>query len=153
MYFASDYHEGLGGYDIVYSEVINGNWMLPQNPGYGVNSPADDYFPAFNKLGELYITSNRLGGRGKNDIYKTLKLDVDANQPDEYADIPPAVNLDDLAVEVNRHAIKMNPQMFHLYRVQNHLTSLLLCLNLMSKSRIKCICGDVPGWCKTGRFG
>jgi len=103
LYFASDYHEGLGGYDIVYSEVINGNWMLPQNPGYGVNSPADDYFPAFNKLGELYITSNRLGGRGKNDIYKTLKLDVDANQPDEYADIPPAVNLDDLAVEVNRH--------------------------------------------------
>ncbi|MBP6569488.1 MAG: tetratricopeptide repeat protein, partial [Saprospiraceae bacterium] len=71
LYFASDYHPGLGGYDIVYSEVVNGNWMFPQNPGYGINSPADDYFPAFNSLGELYITSNRLGGRGNNDIYKT----------------------------------------------------------------------------------
>ena len=63
--------------------MVNGNWMFPQNPGYGINSPADDYFPAFNSLGELYITSNRLGGRGNNDIYKTLQLDDDLETEEE----------------------------------------------------------------------
>lgn len=108
LYFASDYHQGLGGYDIVYSEVINGNWMLPKNPGYGVNSPADDYFPAFNSIGELYITSNRLGGRGNNDIYKTLQLDADLETEEEYANIPPAVNLDALAAETTKHTVNQS---------------------------------------------
>jgi len=105
LYFASDFHPGLGGYDIVFSEVVNGNWMLPKNPGYGVNSPADDYFPAFNSLGELYITSNRLGGRGKNDIYKTLQLDSDLDVEEELANIPPAVNLETLAEETTKYTV------------------------------------------------
>jgi tetratricopeptide (TPR) repeat protein len=111
LYFASDFHPGLGGYDIVYSEVINGNWMLPINPGYGVNSPADDYFPAFNTLGELYITSNRLGGRGNCDIYKTLRIDSDQNIEEDYADIPPAVNLEELALETTKNTVNTESAM------------------------------------------
>lgn len=104
LYFASDFHIGLGGYDIVFSEVVNGNWMPPVNPGYGVNSPGDDYFPAFNSLGELYITSNRLGGRGKNDIYKTLKMQNTQHQEEDFAFVPPAVSLDALTEETQKHA-------------------------------------------------
>ena len=100
MYFASDYHEGLGGFDILVSEVVHGTWMQPVNPGNGFNTPADEYFPAVNSLGELFICSNRLGGKGKNDLYKvtgTTPIEEPVIAAAEV--VPPAVNLEELAAE------------------------------------------------------
>ena len=70
LYFASDYHHGMGGYDIFHSLVKGGAWTHPENMANGINSPADDYYPVIKKDKEgIFFSSNRLGGRGMDDIY------------------------------------------------------------------------------------
>lgn len=45
LYFASEAHNSIGGYDIFKSVRDNeGNWSEPQNLGYPINSSADDLF-------------------------------------------------------------------------------------------------------------
>ena len=74
LYFSSDYHQGLGGYDIFKSSVKNGSWSFAENMGKGINSPADDYYFTMNQYtGEMFFTSNRMGGRGNDDIYVASK--------------------------------------------------------------------------------
>jgi len=113
LYFSSDEHIGLGGYDIFFTRVNDGLWQLPINLGHGINSPADEYFPAINQSGELFYTSNKLGGRGANDIYMAIEIDVEADVPMladnvlviEEEDVPEAVSLEAMAIEVERHSI------------------------------------------------
>lgn len=110
LYFASDFHVGLGGYDVFMSEVYNGEWSEPYNMGNGVNSPSDDYFPTVNQLGELFIVSNRLGGKGNNDIYKVFEKKPTIK--DTYVDVPKAVNLDEMVVnQSNDMEIPAKPNM------------------------------------------
>jgi len=45
LYFASEAHSSMGGYDIFKSVLDdNGKWSEPQNLGYPINSAADDIF-------------------------------------------------------------------------------------------------------------
>ena len=108
LYFASDYHFGLGGYDNFTTTVVNGLWSRPQNLGKGVNSPSDDYYLTPDLQGNtFYFSSNRLGGRGKDDIYVAYPLMEQEEAPlavIEEMTVPPAVNLDDLAEEVKSDA-------------------------------------------------
>ncbi len=101
LYFSSDFYPGLGGYDIFTSKVENGSWMIPSNKGYGINSSADDYFPSFNNLGEFFLTTNRLGGKGNNDIYKVFET-LPTLSVKMQADAPAAVSLDALAAETEK---------------------------------------------------
>lgn len=103
LYFASDYHQGLGGYDIFKSKVTKGAWSFAENMGKGVNSPADDYYFVKNRdSGEMFFSSNRLGGRGNNDIYVAFKKEyiefasVDVPNIIQESSIPQAVVLDDV---------------------------------------------------------
>lgn len=71
LYFASDGHYGLGGLD-VFSSNISGvrQFSLPQNLGKPVNSNRDDFAYVLSADGKLvYLSSNRAGGRGDDDIY------------------------------------------------------------------------------------
>jgi peptidoglycan-associated lipoprotein len=72
LYFSSNYHPGMGGYDI-FKAVTNedGIWMV-ENMGSPVNSPGDDFGIAFVQ-GENrgMFSSNRKGSRG-DDIYSFL---------------------------------------------------------------------------------
>ncbi len=101
LYFASDFHFGLGGYDNFSSTVQGGQWTPALNMGKGINSPSDDYYLTPDLTdGTMYFSSNRLGGRGKDDIY--IAHELLKQQPAlAYAEInvPPAVNLEDLAKE------------------------------------------------------
>jgi hypothetical protein len=109
LYFSSDFYAGLGGFDIMVSETQNGVWMFPQNPGSGINSPGDEFFPYVNSQNELYITSDRLGGKGKFDIYKAFKLQNSTESMEELAIVPPpAVNLDQLAAQTQSPSQAMN---------------------------------------------
>lgn len=110
LFFASDDHIGLGGYDIFSTRVENGIWNEPLNLGHGINSPADDYFPAINLNGELFYTSNKLGGKGGNDIYKAVEIEevppmIVDNTVVENLEVPEAVSLESLALEVEKHTI------------------------------------------------
>lgn len=95
LYFASDFHTGIGGYDIFVSEKLGDiEYGIAINLGKGVNSPSDDYFFTMDGNGKYYFTSNRLGGLGGDDIYTAMPI-YDETIAEN---IPPAVNLDDLAV-------------------------------------------------------
>ena len=72
MYFSSQGHNSIGGYDIFVSYVNKlGQWETPINLGYPINTVYDDMFYSPHANGKLaYIASNRAGGKGGMDIYK-----------------------------------------------------------------------------------
>jgi outer membrane protein OmpA-like peptidoglycan-associated protein len=75
LYFASDGHPGLGGLDIFISKMEkDGTFKDVQNVGEPANCAKDDFaliIDTTTKLG--FLTSNREGGVGKDDIYKFLE--------------------------------------------------------------------------------
>jgi peptidoglycan-associated lipoprotein len=72
IYFASNGHIGMGGFDIYKTEKDqNGAYLLPVNLKSPVNSFADDFGMIIEKNGERgFLTSNRSGGKGSDDIYQ-----------------------------------------------------------------------------------
>lgn len=71
MYIASQGNESLGGYDIFISKKTGSGWSKPENMGYPINTPYDDFFFAATANGKYaYISSNRPGGKGGFDLYK-----------------------------------------------------------------------------------
>ncbi len=70
MYFSSKGHEGMGGYDVFYSEFDGSSWSKAKNMGTPVNSPANDiYFRKVRNSNTIYLSSDRKGGYGNMDIY------------------------------------------------------------------------------------
>ena len=82
IYFASNGHVGMGGFDIYKTSADeNGAYILPVNLKAPVNSSYDDFGMIVEKSGERgYLASNRPGGKGGDDIYQfelpKLKLSV-----------------------------------------------------------------------------
>src|SRR5690606_37301223 len=71
MYICSEGTGSLGGYDIFVSHKTQGSWSKPENLGYPINTPYDDFFFASTANGKFaYIASNRPEGKGGYDIYK-----------------------------------------------------------------------------------
>ena len=71
LFFASDGREGLGGLDIYYTKMQeNEQFSAPQNLGKPYNSEADDFgFIVDIDAKNGYLSSNRTGGNGEDDIY------------------------------------------------------------------------------------
>ncbi|MCO4292164.1 OmpA family protein [Solitalea sp. MAHUQ-68] len=78
FYFASNGFGGMGGLDVYRALSLGDNkWSAPKNVGYPVNTPQDDFnmiFAADGKSG--YLSSNRTGGKGMDDIYQFTKKDL-----------------------------------------------------------------------------
>lgn len=79
LYFASDYHLGMGGFDIFKTyRLADGTWATPQNLRAPFNSGADDFGLVIDHFSPLtegvfrqgYFTSNRPNGKGSDDIYR-----------------------------------------------------------------------------------
>ena len=71
IYFASDWHNGLGGLDIFRADFDNNYATNVVNLGMGVNSSRDDYGFIFDsKSNSGYFTSNRSEGKGNEDIWQ-----------------------------------------------------------------------------------
>lgn len=112
LYFASDFHYGLGGYDNFVARVSDGVWTEAENMGKGINSPSDDYYLTPDVSGgTIYFASNRLGGRGKDDIYigHLLKAQEPLMALDEV--VPEAVDLEELAMANKSDEANMDPGM------------------------------------------
>lgn len=76
IYFASDGHYGLGGLDIYSSKYDGENWSEPRNIGAPFNTSYDDFNYVYNmEEGVGFISSNRPGGKGSDDIYAFQYLD------------------------------------------------------------------------------
>ncbi len=70
LFFASDGLPGFGGLDIFSCKQIAGKWILNRNEGLGINSFADDFGIYFTDNNKGYVSSNRDGSVGSDDIYK-----------------------------------------------------------------------------------
>jgi len=75
FFAASAQADNYGSMDLYMSEWKNGTWLQPQNLGPKVNRPSWESQPNFSADGKtLYFVSNRSGGQGKQDIWKTFRL-------------------------------------------------------------------------------
>ena len=75
LYFATDGHPGLGGLDIFMARINpDGTFQEPINIGAPANSPQDDFaYLIDTKTRKGFLSSNREGGKGFDDIYKFLE--------------------------------------------------------------------------------
>lgn len=71
LYFSSTGHIGLGGGDVFVSRLgENGEWSTPENLGYPINTPGDEYGIYVSADGQTaYFSSDRAGGFGDMDLY------------------------------------------------------------------------------------
>jgi len=72
LYFSSKGHLNMGGYDI-FKTVKNekGEWSIPENMGYPINSLGDDIdFVLNTETGRAYFSSIRPDGYGEFDVYE-----------------------------------------------------------------------------------
>jgi len=74
LFFSSNGHKGFGGLDIFYADKsnpeVNDSWNVRKNIGSPFNTKKDDFgFFANPQMTQGYLTSNRVGGKGGDDIY------------------------------------------------------------------------------------
>ena len=75
LYFSSNGYEhlGMGGLDIFKTSFEDGKWTAPENLKYPLNSAGDDFGIIFKGLKEEgYLSSNRKGSKGSDDIYSFI---------------------------------------------------------------------------------
>lgn len=74
LFFSSDWHHGMGSYDVFRAEMANNRPTTLYHMGNGINSNRDDigfvYDPVASKG---YVVSNRIGGSGQEDIYRVAR--------------------------------------------------------------------------------
>ncbi|MDR2836157.1 MAG: OmpA family protein [Bacteroidales bacterium] len=76
LYFSSDGHVGIGGYDIFFSKIIDNTFTKPKNIGFPINTENDDIGFVVNTSGsKAYFASNKLKGIGGWDIYSISLFD------------------------------------------------------------------------------
>jgi outer membrane protein OmpA-like peptidoglycan-associated protein/tetratricopeptide (TPR) repeat protein len=75
LYFASDGHPGLGGLDVFVSKADKDDtYKAVLNLGEPLNSSKDDFGYLINHSSRIgYVTSNRDGGQGGDDIYRFIE--------------------------------------------------------------------------------
>ncbi|WP_320814685.1 OmpA family protein [Flavobacterium sp.] len=69
LYFASNGHLGLGGLDVFESKLVNNQFTKPENLAKPINSSKDDFSFIVNDKNTGFLSSNRDGGAGYDDIY------------------------------------------------------------------------------------
>ncbi|MBS1651483.1 MAG: OmpA family protein [Bacteroidetes bacterium] len=70
LFFSSNGLPGFGGLDIYSAKLIANKWILNRNEGLNLNSSYDDFSICFLNDSIGYFSSNRIGGKGKDDIYR-----------------------------------------------------------------------------------
>ncbi len=70
LYFCSNGHNSMGGYDIFMTRWENGAWTTPVNMGYPINTISNERMFLLAKDGKsAYVDSDREGGLGERDIW------------------------------------------------------------------------------------
>ena len=78
LFFSSEGHKNMGGYDVFKSNFDEaGGFTTPENLGYPINTSDDDIFFVLNtSASKGYLSSERAGGYGSQDIYQ---VDLSSN--------------------------------------------------------------------------
>lgn len=92
LYFSSDEHIGIGGYDIFYAEGAMSQWSSPSNMGVPINSEDNDIYLTINSDGRSgYFSSNRPNkvfdenNKCCNDLY-SFRYDLKQKKIEEKSD-------------------------------------------------------------------
>ena len=76
LYFAANFEDAIGGFDIYRSMLQGDHWSKPENLGPNVNTRGEELYPFIHSSGKLYFSSNgqrdQLGGY---DLYQTAYVD------------------------------------------------------------------------------
>lgn len=71
-------------YDIWYVERLESGWSEPINAGENINSNSDEYYISFNRKGDMYFSSNKIGANF--DIYTSRFIDDEFQEPTPLGD-------------------------------------------------------------------
>lgn len=71
LFFSSNKPGGFGGYDLYYSDLIDGMWQEPINMGLTINTPYNESFPYLSSTDKIFFSSDRPKGFGGLDLYYT----------------------------------------------------------------------------------
>ncbi|MCB4806760.1 OmpA family protein [Tamlana sp. 62-3] len=99
LYFSSQGHDNIGGYDLFVSKISNASgYKSPRNLGNTINTVYDEvaYFLAAKNKG--YLSSNRQNGRGSFDIYTAVNNEVIQNIEGEVLDLNTQIKLPNTVV-------------------------------------------------------
>jgi len=103
LFFSSNGHQTLGGFDIFRADLNEEDvYDNIDNLGYPLNSSYDDFGLIFkgNTYKEGFMTSNRKGGLGKDDIYKVTLLNTKFNLDGKLLDGKSGKPIKDLQVRL-----------------------------------------------------
>ena len=82
LYFSSEAHNSMGGYDLFYSiwDQENNTWSTPKNLGYPLNNTEDNMSICFTEANRVaYVSTVREGGMGDLDIWRVVFNEVQLN--------------------------------------------------------------------------
>jgi outer membrane protein OmpA-like peptidoglycan-associated protein len=87
LFYSCDDSRSAGGFDIRYSVWEQAQWIENQAVPGKINSKSDDLAMVLNKNGdEIYFTSSRPGGKGKDDLYRIiLDKSIIVRDPDQFS--------------------------------------------------------------------
>ncbi len=68
--------------DIWVMEKMGNGWNAPRNLGAPVNSSGDEWYPTLAADGTMYFGSDRTGGKGRTDIYRSRLVDGKYTTPE-----------------------------------------------------------------------
>ncbi len=69
-------------WDIWYVDRTETSWSEPKNLDKPVNSDQMEVYPSITQDGTLYFSSNREGGKGKGDIYRSMLVNGQYGEPE-----------------------------------------------------------------------
>jgi outer membrane protein OmpA-like peptidoglycan-associated protein/tetratricopeptide (TPR) repeat protein len=72
LYYSSKGLAGMGGFDIYKAKGEKAAWGTPENLKYPLNSTNDDFYLTTRDGLTGYLSSNRAGGQGSDDIYSFI---------------------------------------------------------------------------------
>jgi len=94
LYFAHDGPGSLGGYDLYYSlRQPGGGWSKPTRLPRPFNSPAHDSYLFYVTPDSVYLSSARVGGKGRMDLYLVVREPLPPPEPEKPAPLPRAYAL------------------------------------------------------------
>ncbi len=79
LYFSSNGHSNIGGYDIFVSRILEKGVKAPRNMGNTINTPYDEVAYFLAERNKAYLSSDRPKGKGSYDLYVAINEEVKQN--------------------------------------------------------------------------
>lgn len=143
LYFSTNGRPSLGGLDIYKALGKKDNWQKPINAGIPINSSRDDYYYVSNDGGNSgYLSSNRVGGKGSDDIYAFFRMqDTEKEKITDYS--KQLITLEGLVIDKDTKAVIEEDFMVNL--INNSTKEELICVRANTSKNKKYVFEIIRG--------